>query len=412
MQNTIIRSDRKREPMPERPRLLFVDDNEAWLQSIQRFCAGRGYPSLAAPGPAEGLDLLAREEVDVAVVDMKMPGGSGLELLRRIKECSADMEVILLTGHANMTDAVEGMKAGAFDYLSKPVEPGYLLEKIRQAYDRKRMEAENLRQAEFRREMERQLSRCERLASLGTMVAGVAHEINNPLSIINESADWLKRLLAKDALRDIPMRPEFDRVLEKIETGVRRIRTITHDLLCSLGNDKRVIQEVGIDRLLSEALSAVGQHVASRNARIEVTGADTSGSIWTDPGRLRQVLVNLLTNALDAIESGGRVRVSAKRSGNGIVVEIFDDGAGIPKELLDRIFEPFFTTKTPGRGTGLGLYLSLRIVEELGGVIEVESTIGRGSTFRIRLPASPAGNGSGDLAPERKNHPLNQGDNR
>jgi two-component system NtrC family sensor kinase len=166
-----------------------------------------------------------------------------------------ETEVILLTGNANTQDGVEGIKSGAFDYLTKPVEFEHLLGKIVQAYDKIISSREQKTAKEYKARIEQQMIATERLAALGTLAAGVAHEINNPLAIINESAGYLKTVLHKKELDEVPYRASFDKALEKIETSVKRARTITHQLLADVGKNEPVLAEIDIQALVNETVS-------------------------------------------------------------------------------------------------------------------------------------------------------------
>ena len=324
--------------------------------------------------------------MDVVVLDVKMPGMSGIEALHHIKEKYPKTEVILLTGHATTLDGVEGIKAGAFDYLSKPIELDHLIGKIKHAYDKIRREEEKLKEAEFREKMEQQMIATERLASLGTLAAGVAHEINNPLAIIKESAGWMKLILKKDECAEIPRKQDFDMALNKIEKGVERAKRITLQLLGFARKDDSVLAEVNLKELADEAIQLVTREAANKDIEIVQEMDIPENTIWSDPYQLRQVLLNLLTNAIHATGSGGNITIKLEVIGEEVALSVQDTGQGIPKENLERIFEPFFSTKSPGEGTGLGLFVTRGIVEKLGGTIEVESRLGHGTSFCIKLP--------------------------
>jgi two-component system NtrC family sensor kinase len=367
-------------------RLLLVDDEEEFRRTIAKRMKLRGIVSEQSASGEECLSVLEKKAMDVVVLDVKMPGMSGIEALHHIKKKYPKIEVILLTGHATTQDGVEGIKAGAFDYLSKPIELDHLLEKIKHAYDKIRREEEKLREAEFRKKMEQQMIATERLASLGTLAAGVAHEINNPLAIIKESAGWIKQILKKEELAEIPRRHDLDMALNKIEKGVERAKRITLQLLGFARKSDSVLAEVNLKQLADEAVQLVKREAADKGIEIVQEMDIPENTIWSDPYQLRQVMLNLLTNAIHATGSGGNITIRLEPIAEAVALTVQDTGQGIPKENLERIFEPFFSTKPPGEGTGLGLFVARGIVEKLGGKIEVESQLGRGTSFCIRLP--------------------------
>jgi signal transduction histidine kinase len=367
--------------------LILVDDESEFRDTLAKRLLKRGLSSLHAPDGKACLAMLAKQPVDVVVMDVMMPGMNGIDTLSEIKRHYQETEVILLTGNANAQDGVKGMKAGAFDYLTKPVEFEHLLGKIAQAYDLILSHREQKMAEEYKARMEQQMIATERLAALGTLAAGVAHEINNPLAIINESAGYLRTVLQKKELAEIPHRASFDKALEKIETSVKRARTITHQLLADAGKNEQILAEIDIQALVNETVQLIRRDAESKRVRVNLD-ADRSGHpIWGDPNQIRQVLINLLNNAVHATEDGGEITVRLRSTQTGASMDVIDSGTGIAKENLERIFEPFFSTKAPGKGTGLGLFVSRDIVEKLGGTLTAESKLGEGSRFRIYIPS-------------------------
>jgi two-component system NtrC family sensor kinase len=367
-------------------RLLLVDDEDDFRQTLAKRLTKKGIPPEQAESGETAMSILEKKEMDVVLLDVKMPGMQGIEVLEHIKKKHPRTEVIFLTGHAATQDGVDGIKRGAFDYLSKPVEFEHLLSKIKQAYDKVVREEEKRREAEFRKKMRQQMATSEKLASLGTLAAGVAHEINNPLAIINESAGWLKLILNRKEMAQMPRKQDFEMALNKIETGVDRAKRITHQLLGFAKKDDSVLVEINLGDLADEAAQLVHREAANKNIEIVQEIEPNIGTIWSDPYQLRQVLINLLTNAIHATGSGGRITIIIAALNGEINLTVQDNGQGIPKENLDKIFEPFFSTKSPGKGTGLGLFVTRNIIEKLCGTIEVESRLGHGTRFCIRLP--------------------------
>jgi two-component system NtrC family sensor kinase len=214
----------------------------------------------------------------------------------------------------------------------------------------------------------------------------VAHEINNPLAIINESAGYLRTVLQKKDLAEIPYRAFFDKALEKIETSVKRARTITHQLLADVGKNEQVLAEIDMQALLSETVQLIRRDAGSKGIRANLEADWSQRTLWADPNQIRQVLINLLNNAIHATDKDGEITVRLQWTDTGASIDIIDSGTGIPKENLDRIFEPFFSTKAPGKGTGLGLFVSRDIVEKFGGKLTVESQLGEGTCFSLYIP--------------------------
>lgn len=229
-----------------------------------------------------------------------------------------------------------------------------------------------------------------KMAALGKMAAGVAHEINNPLQIIGDQAGWMKDLLAEEDIARSPNFKEFEECIRKIERHVERCRVITHRLL-RFGRRMEPSQEmVDINQLLGETLTFLENEAHFRDISIHTAYDSHLPRITTDPAQLQQAFLNIIDNAIDAIGKSGSISIGTSHNSDHpgeILIAISDSGPGIPKEIMGRIFDPFFTTKTASEGTGLGLSISYSIIEKLGGRIEVTSSEEMGTTFNIRLPA-------------------------
>jgi len=244
-----------------------------------------------------------------------------------------------------------------------------------------------IREADFRRDKAlHSIAYTNKMASIGRMAAGVAHEINNPLAIINENAGLIRDLAAMK--NEPPKKERLVKIAEIITNSVERCSTITHRLLGFAKRMDPLIERIHLGSLVEEVLSFQGKEAENRGIAINVDIPDRFPAINSDRGQLQQVFLNILSNAFAAVEDGGRIDIALKQDDEKTVsVTISDDGPGIPSEVIDRVFEPFFSTKAD-YGTGLGLSITFGIVEKLGGRIEVQSEVGQGASFIVRLPLS------------------------
>ncbi|MBI5571648.1 MAG: two-component sensor histidine kinase [Desulfomonile tiedjei] len=232
-----------------------------------------------------------------------------------------------------------------------------------------------------------QLSTARVFSSVDELSAGIAHEINNPLGIIAQEAQWIQHLFRGPAFHGLRETEECADSLTEICRQVDRCKEIVQKLLGLARQMEPVVQGVDIRNLVRDMTVLVEREATARNIKVVTTWAKDLPVIYSDPQLLRQVLLNLLLNATQAIEKDGVISVTTspgKDDGLEIVVE--DTGCGIPKESLGKIFTPFFSTKPEGKGTGLGLALCRGIVETLGGSISVTSELGKCTTFRVHLP--------------------------
>ncbi len=367
-------------------RLLLVDDEAQFRSTLAKRLQKRGVVALQAGSGEECLSILEDHPMDVVVLDVKMPGISGIDALSQITERHAETEVILLTGHAATQDGVEGIKSGAYDYLTKPVEFDHLLGKIIQAYEKILGEKQQKEAAEYRARTKQQMIATERLAALGTLAAGIAHEINNPLAIINESAGYLESLLQKQEYADMPRKAVFEKALKNIGGSVGRARNITHQLLGNVRKTKPILTDVDAFELVLETAQLIKKEAQEKEIVVDLRTAEDLKPILTDPNQVRQVLINLISNAIHATPQQGRISVEVAPTAGGISIAVSDTGTGVPKEHLEKIFEPFFSTKAPGEGTGLGLFVTREIVEKLGGTVEVMSRMGQDTRFTVYIP--------------------------
>jgi signal transduction histidine kinase len=370
----------------KRLRVLLVEDSADDEELLLRELRSGGYDVVHERVDTEAamMGALARESWDVILSDYALPQFSGLTALAIVRAAALDLPFIIVSGTVGEEAAVSAMRSGANDYVFKGS-----LGRLSPAIDRE------LRDAAIRaerRRMQQQLLIADRMASVGTLAAGVAHEINNPLAAVVANLE----LMAKDITRlceELEVADQFRDVLDELRDardGADRLRHIVRDLkIFSRSTDEERRGPVNLKRVLESSLRMAWNEIRHR-ARLVKDYGDVP-PVEANDARLGQVFLNLIVNAAQAIREGNAeqnvIRVSTRMdepSGR-VAVEIRDTGSGIASENLSRVFDAFFTTKPVGIGTGLGLSICHRIVTALGGEIQVESQVGKGTAFTVFL---------------------------
>jgi two-component system, cell cycle sensor histidine kinase and response regulator CckA len=383
-------------------RILWVEDSELdmELEVVALRSGGLAFTARRVETEGELRKELSAFAPHLVISDYALPALDGLRILHVVRELSTDLPFIFVSGTIGQERAIESLKNGATDYVEKD-QLGGLTVKVRRALEEARAREEH-------RKLESQLLQLQRIEALGRLAGGVAHDFNNLLTVINGFSELiLGRLKPED-----PIAAD----VEEIRKAGLRGATLTRQLLTF--SRKQSIQPAPLD--LNTVVGDV-QKMLSRlvgeDVSIGVSLAPGLGRVRMDPGQLEQVLVNLVVNARDAMPKGGRIRVSTSglelddayarthvqaRPGPHAVLSVADSGTGIPDAVLPHIFEPFFTTKAFGKGTGLGLSTVHGIVQQAGGSIEVQTSAGEGTTFRVLLPLDlslPAASPAADATP-------------
>jgi two-component system NtrC family sensor kinase len=230
-----------------------------------------------------------------------------------------------------------------------------------------------------------------KLASVGELAAGIAHEINNPVAIMMEEAGWVADILSDDDFASPANLAEMRRALDQVRVQGARCKEITHKLLSFARKTDSRLRELDVNDLAAEMAELSEKRARYVNVRLRAELSPGLPHVAGSPSELQQLLLNLINNAMDAMEkNGGDLTIATRLAGDRVELAVSDTGHGIPKSVLPRIFDPFFTTKAVGKGTGLGLSICYGIVKKLGGEITVESSTEKGSTFRVLLPAAAA----------------------
>jgi two-component system NtrC family sensor kinase len=257
--------------------------------------------------------------------------------------------------------------------------------------------------------MSKKVIEAGRLASVGELAAGIAHEINNPVAIMVEEAGWMGDLMEEAAFDNGENRAEFERAIGQIQTQGKRCKEITYKLLSFARKTDTTVEDVDIKELIEELVALSSQRAKYNSVEIRTDFQKNLPSIRMSASELQQVFFNMINNAIDAMDhDGGILTISARQEANHLVITVSDTGEGIPEANLERIFDPFFTTKPVGKGTGLGLSICYGIVEKMSGKLEVESTLGKGTTFYITIPfQQDAGGTHEDFQPAESGKKVN-----
>ncbi len=386
-------------------KVLLVDDEEVILELTTLLLKKRGFEVLLARNGEECVRAVAEHQPALVLLDYMMPVMNGLDALKQIKINYPDTYVIMFTGKGSEEVAVELMKAGASDYLQKPFSNKHLQDRVDSILSIRKVELENhelLKEREFlqreieewnreleervvskSRELERahkEIIQSEKLATLGHISAGMAHEIRNPLNSIN---------LFAQILFSAPELDEENRgYVQKITQEVERIDSILLQMLAASKGKGKIKNRVDLVGIINKVLSASNVQIEAQGVQVDSRMDTDAPRIEADPIEIEQIFTNLISNALFEMPSGGTLTICLENDAEHLSIKIADTGQGIPPENISRLFDPFFTTKE--KGTGFGLSVVLRIVKGCGGKISVESQPGEGACFIVDLPLLPA----------------------
>ncbi len=381
--------------------VLVVEDNPDMREFVAFELQGE-YRVLKAANGFEGVRTATEVLPDVIISDVMMPEMDGYQLCREIRGDPRTMHIpiILLTARADMAMKIEGLEHGADEYLTKPFNAQELRAKIKSLLELRRLEREIQQRSEALeaaledlKATQAQLIQSEKMAGLGMLVAGMAHEINNPISFAKNSLSVLQR--AWEQLKPLVTRehPEADTVeavedveasLGIVKNGVSRTEQIVGQLKAFVRKDQNRRIACSVREGLESTLELI-RPTMSKQVVLHADLRDRS-PVLAVPGTLNQVWMNLLQNAVQALGSSGEIWVESRDHEHMVTVTVRDSGPGIKPEHLPHLFEPFFTTKPVGQGTGLGLSVSYQIIQDAGGRIDVKSEAGKGAEFTVVLP--------------------------
>jgi signal transduction histidine kinase len=376
-------------PATDLPKILVIDDEVGPRESL-RMLLKPDYNVQTADCVEAGLKLLKEKQPDTIVMDIRMPGMTGIEGLRKIREIDPHLSVIMLTGFGALETAKEALRLGANDYISKPFDAGEMREVIGRNVERTRVqrasESASSEIKELNARLLKQLAQKERLASLGQASAEFVHDLGNPLTIV-----WgYVQLLAKKLERSEEGGAEKAASIKElniIEQNVRLCRELL-TMWQSYGSvEASPHKPISVSAILREVIKGANAVAAQAGLELQANICEEECLLMGDSVQINRAIQNVIINAIQAsAEKKGPVLVDCTRKDFYVDIRVEDSGSGIDPSQMNKIFDPYFTTKQGKSGTGLGLYITKKVVEDHSGSIKVDSTPGVGTTFTIRLP--------------------------
>lgn len=399
--------------------LLIVDDEEGPRQSLDLVFRDT-YETLIASSGEEALRIADERGIDTAIVDVRMPGLSGIETLGKLKEIDPTTEVVILTAFETLDTARKALRLGAFDYLSKPFDIPAIRASIAHAMERRDVsnriqesdrELGELRQSIYDHKMGEQMARTK-----GEIYASVIHDINGPMTVTSGFIDIINHNVSQVRRLDGASLDELKSHLSQITRQVDACINISHRYLGFFRTQRDQSAEVSVNQALADLVELLRVHPSAKNNKLKLQSLEMDCAVIINGTDLIQGLLNLSINALQSAARPHMVDIVARRLDKPlelsqfvdgpderfvnrggfdntaplIAISISDDGGGIPPEVVEKLFDTYVTTKSEGKGTGLGLAITHRFVKEANGAVHLKTDLGRGTTFTLYFAAKAA----------------------
>jgi len=404
--------------------VLIVDDDKKFTQKIKKILEKEGYNSFTAHNGKEGLEIVKNTKIDVILADIKMPVMDGIELLEKVKKLHQYIEVIMITGYGDKENAIKSLRKGAINYICKPINIEELCIALKKAIERvglnrnqlfrsrelkinteiiskmnKKMEEKIKKRTQELLQTQTQLFQTSKLATLGEMSAGLAHEINQPLTGISLIAMNIKKLIERRLLTE----KEIKEAMQEISDNVKRMSNIVTHIRAFARQDIHNFIQVNVNECIKKALNLLGEQLRLHDIKIIKELDYNLPMIEGEPYQIEQVIINIISNARDALDEKERwdkerlkdwsktitIKTAMEKNyekGNCICIYVSDNGTGMLPEVKQKMFEPFFTKKEVGKATGLGMSISYGIVQSHKGRIYVDTKEGEGTTISVKFP--------------------------
>ncbi|WP_119268340.1 response regulator [Taklimakanibacter deserti] len=369
--------------------VLVVDDDADFAESLVGLLQMEGYEASLARNAEAAEAVLRERRIAVALIDLRLDLGSGVDLIRSLHQSAPDLVTVMITAYASIETAIEAMKAGAYDYLSKPFYTEDLLATLDRCFER-------IRLVEERRRAEDRLRQLQRMEAIGQLTSGLAHDFNNVLSVLVGNLHWMRERLGDE--------PALHEMVDDALDAARAGSEMTERLLAFGRQSTSETKPTDLGEALPAFARVLGRTLGDA-VTIDLEVAPGTDPIEIDRSQLESSLLNLALNARDAMPEGGGLRFEAAnlvigpedsrvasglRPGPYVLLSVIDSGLGMPAAIQRRALEPFFTTKPPGYGSGLGLTMVDGFVRQAGGRLGLTSAAGEGTRVNLYFPALTA----------------------
>ena len=377
------------------PNVLLVDDERSIRLTMGEFLKRAGYSVLAA-ADYDSAAMLKADDLDVAVIDINLPGKNGIQLLQKIRNAEIYVPVIMITGEPNLSVLPEIVRAGAYDFIAKPITKDVLLNVVGRAAEKKRLTDEKRRlEEEIKRyaeelelrvaertaelvETHKRLVTQERINALGRAAAQVAHEVKNPLAGLLLYSLHLKNKAENFSESEIYL-------VDKIVDTINHLNSRVVQILDFARPVNLKVRSENLNVIINDVLDLAQPQIAANNVEVRLSLDQQPVYVHVDQSSVRGAFLNLMLNAIEAMPTGGTLSIAVNQIDDTVRLELTDTGRGIEDEEARKIFEPFYTTKA--QGLGLGMPYAKKIIDQHGGTISLSSRLGVGTTISVTLPA-------------------------
>ena len=364
----------------KKPTILVIDDELGPRESIRMIFKNR-YNVIPVESGERGIEVIKKIKVDVIILDLKMGGKNGIETLEEIRKYDEKVPVIILTGYGDMESARKAMHFGVIEFMTKPFDIPELESIINRAIEKIRIERESERLKDelssLNSKLLKKFEEIEKLATIGQMSTEVIHEINNLLTVIH---GYIQLLLQEVSSKELTMK-----YITTIESEIKRCKNIAKNIM-ELAKEEYEIEDVNVNETIEKLINFLRESKLCKNVNFNVELEKSPIIIKANKNHFHQAILNLLLNSAQSIEKEGFIDIKTKKFGDLMIIEIKDNGKGIPKETIEKVLDPFYISKE--KTNGIGLSFTAKIIKKYGGNFEIKSEIGKGTEFKIIFPLS------------------------